>query len=88
MREAHNIGDDIKEEIFLFESDTETFDKRKGGGVQMTPLRVTAFVIQCLFSGMQTWMIENGKCYDWDFLLAIRRLVVPGQQTKSHTNTN
>jgi len=30
---------DLKEKVFIFESDTETQDKRAGGGTQMFPLR-------------------------------------------------
>jgi len=30
---------DLKERVFIFESDTETQDKRAGGGTQLFPLR-------------------------------------------------
>jgi len=43
IREAYKIDatyeQDLKERVFIFESDTETQDKRTGGGTQLFPLR-------------------------------------------------
>eukprot|EP01104_Vermistella_antarctica_P016835 TRINITY_DN5839_c0_g1_i1.p1 TRINITY_DN5839_c0_g1~~TRINITY_DN5839_c0_g1_i1.p1 ORF type:complete len:458 (+),score=87.13 TRINITY_DN5839_c0_g1_i1:167-1540(+) len=62
IREAYKVPDDCTEEVFIYESDTETYDEREGGGVQMVPFRV--------------WMEGLVEEYGNDCLVCTRRLFV------------
>ena len=58
-----------EEKIFVYESDTETWDKREGGGVQMT--------------GISKYLSQLADEYNTDrksFLFVVRHLLLPEDQ--------
>jgi len=67
IREAYKIEatyeKDLQERVFIFESDTETQDKRTGGGTQLFPLR--------------RWMECCVKDYTDNYLVVWRKLKRP-----------
>eukprot|EP01121_Diplochlamys_sp_Union-15-3_P012731 TRINITY_DN3858_c0_g1_i4.p1 TRINITY_DN3858_c0_g1~~TRINITY_DN3858_c0_g1_i4.p1 ORF type:complete len:402 (+),score=57.29 TRINITY_DN3858_c0_g1_i4:62-1207(+) len=58
--------------IYLFESDMSTFDKREGGGVQMVPLG--------------WWLFDNEKYYGKAMYIVIRRLCIPSNPERKFPN--
>jgi len=67
IREAYKIPDyyetDLKERVFIYESDTETQDHRAGGGTQLFPLR--------------RWMECCIRDYTDQYLVVWRKLIPP-----------
>ncbi|KAL6048237.1 DUF4261 domain-containing protein [Balamuthia mandrillaris] len=61
--EAYGLSDIQNDEVYLFESDTETMDQREGGGVQLLPFRL--------------WLRDTMEYYGVDPVMAVRMLVVP-----------
>jgi hypothetical protein len=59
-----------EDDLYMFESDSETFDKRHGGGVQLTPLKF--------------WLYSYWEEYKGKMLMVIRRLTVPGTTGDHH----
>jgi len=55
--------------IYIFESDMATFDKRQGGGVQLVPLN--------------WWLFDNEKYYGSRMYTVVRMLVSPNNQSKN-----
>ncbi|KAL6073679.1 hypothetical protein QOT17_004677 [Balamuthia mandrillaris] len=54
-----------EDDMYLFESDTETLDSREGGGVQLVPLRF--------------WMHDTADYYGFNPVMVIRRLYLPNR---------
>jgi len=74
IREAYKIDrfweEDQKERVFIFESDTETQDKRTGGGTQLFPFR--------------RWMKCCIEEYSPQYLVVWRKLKRPSHQLTIH----
>jgi len=67
IRKAYKIPDDSPHKVFVYEADTETHDKRDGGGTQLVPFNV--------------WLSGSFKEYGDNFLVVVRHLQHPNLKT-------
>jgi len=71
MKKGADLDIDFeKDGVYVFESDSDTFDKREKGGVQLVPLRL--------------WMHENSKLYGDEMIMAVRHLNLPSRTGDDH----
>lgn len=72
------IEDQPKHDIYLYESDYDTVDKRPGGGTQVTSMILVALRFVQLVP-LKYWLFDYERLYSHKMFAVIRRLILPGR---------